>query len=339
MNLSQLKKVPNWETFVNFNSKTPLKKRQKYIVKMGDFLSQYYIFVIVKYDKNKNIHIRYLNNPFIKEMYWWTGNKENLCGLNSDIYKAKFLGDDINEMEGLRRSDFQENGYDDIINFDENNIYYCTNDYPFLGGTQGNVHTHEYFKNIYLTQIKSLDMIPFSIVDYISNQLNYNKELLNNNYSLQRFRKKYDDIGEFDSDENIEVNKILKSILNAVTYTKCIYDNLELKKLKVSSIDQLKKYISLNLTNFFIKKNARNETEIEQFTSYRSELDHNNLNINVLDWFPIILKIELHIFDATDEDMICKVYGDKYRDKIDENKLNKIFLIKYRGQYESLIFI
>jgi hypothetical protein len=159
-----------WNDIINIPLYDDHKKRKIIIVQLDDYMNKRYNAIIVKYDYHKNIHVRYLDNPFKENKYWWTGNKNNLPGLNPLSYHAKFLGDNYDEMEGLRRVDFQEDGYDDIINFDKESFRFfkSINDYPFMNGIYGNIHVHDYYISKFNKELSN-NLIP----DCIKSKTNF----------------------------------------------------------------------------------------------------------------------------------------------------------------------
>ena len=106
-----------WNDLIDYSPQSKLENRNKILIKLNDEYNRIYYGVVVKHDKRKNVHIRYLDNPTAGKS-WWTGNDDGLYGLDSRQYSCKLLGDLFDDMDGLSKDDFCENGYDDIINFE-----------------------------------------------------------------------------------------------------------------------------------------------------------------------------------------------------------------------------
>ena len=105
-----------WEDLIDYSPQSKLNKRKKILIKLNDKYNRIYYGIVIKHDINRNVHIRYIDNPSAGKL-WWTGNKDGLYGLDSRQYCCKLNGDIYNDMDGLKIDDFCENGYDDIINF------------------------------------------------------------------------------------------------------------------------------------------------------------------------------------------------------------------------------
>ena len=146
-----------WDDIVSSYKNEPiLKNRPRILVDLKDDLGRKYNAIIVNtYEvtnnynltKNRYVHIRYLDNPKYKLLYWWTGNPRNKPGLdikNKDDIDSK-LGIDI-----IPYNEYVLNGYDDLINFDlePERFYKTISLYPYLNGLYGNIYVHELHRSI-----------------------------------------------------------------------------------------------------------------------------------------------------------------------------------------------
>jgi hypothetical protein len=146
-----------WDDIVSSYKNEPiLKNRPRILVDLKDDLGRKYNAIVVNtYEvtnnynltKNRYVHIRYLDNPKYKLMYWWTGNPRNKPGLdikNKDDIDSK-LGIDI-----IPYNEYVLNGYDDLINFDlePKRFYKTISLYPYLNGLYGNIYVHELHRSI-----------------------------------------------------------------------------------------------------------------------------------------------------------------------------------------------
>ena len=170
-----------WDDLINYSPHTELKNRKKVLIKLNDEYNRIYFSVIVKHDRNKNVHIRYLDNPSAGNL-WWTGNEVGLCGLDKRQYCCKLLGDVYDDMGGLKINDFCEDGYDDIINFEKESdrFFKTSSEYPYLDGLYGNIYIFEYFMKLYENNEKkyfddNCDILPDNILLDIGNP-NYVRE-------------------------------------------------------------------------------------------------------------------------------------------------------------------
>ena len=228
-----------WNDLIDYSPQSKLENRNKILIKLNDEYNRIYYGVVVKHDKRKNVHIRYLDNPTAGKS-WWTGNDDGLYGLDSRQYSCKLLGDLFDDMDGLSKDDFCENGYDDIINFENESdrFFKSTSDYPFLNGLYGNIYLFEYFTNLYYNNEKKYfdknsDIIPDNILLDIGNP-NYVRENIYNLVELFIYYSKY-------KNENINnVKAFIKHHLNKKKIIKLINKyNLDISDL--SLIDNVKK--------------------------------------------------------------------------------------------------
>jgi len=151
-----------------------LKQRPKILVKNDNKFIKYLIAIIIKYDGNLNIHVRYLDNP-LSESFWWYGGNDP--GIDPNIYN-------INDYAFLTNSDFADNGYDDIIDLKHNHIYHIVDFYPYYNGKYGNIYINDYFEELYNSNIKYIlpkyNDLPDTILNSIGpNYLRYNLKSLN----------------------------------------------------------------------------------------------------------------------------------------------------------------
>ena len=130
----------SWEEIkLNYKPELKTKYRPIILVDLDDGTERKYNAIIMGlYDKE--IHIRYLDNPKIKKMYWWTGNSRARLGLDSDREKEYMK----RTKDRLLKSDFVSDGYDDLINFEKQakRFYRTTELYPYLNGLMGNVYVN-----------------------------------------------------------------------------------------------------------------------------------------------------------------------------------------------------
>jgi hypothetical protein len=238
--MSNLENI-QWNDLIDYSPQSKLENRKKILIKLNDQYNRIYYGIVVKHDKNKNVHIRYLDNPAAGKL-WWTGNQNGLCGLDSRQYSCKLIGDLCNDMDGLSKDDFCENGYDDIINFeDEGNRFYNSNsDYPYLNGLYGNIYLFEHFINLYDNNEKiffdlTSDVIPDNILLDIGNP-NHVRENIYNITDLFIYNSKY---------KNEDINNIkgyIKHQLNRQKVIRLVNKyNLDISDL--SMLDNVKKDI------------------------------------------------------------------------------------------------
>lgn len=300
----------SWEELVNYNKKTNYKNRPIIIVELDDDMNKKYNAIVVKYDDNKNVHIRYLDNPFYEDKYWWSGNKDNLVGLNPLCYHAKALGDDYDEMDGLVKSDFQEDGYDDIVNYSKepHRFYKSCDKYPYLNGIQGNVHVNNYYISNF-NQCLSEERLPECI-----------ERKLDGKYRMSILPK--------------VIDVIYYGILEQISVEKyplvMEYNNKNSSRKGI--IKQFKKMLSMILTNYFIRK-YKDVIGMESgdLLNIKGELwEGNSGGKNVLKVLPYLLEYNIVIFDCNNNDMNVERYV--YKDDVDS-----IYFIKYLDRYYSLI--
>lgn len=292
-----------WEELIKFDIKLELKERPIIIVELDDNLNRRYNAVVVKYDTKKNVHIRYLDNPYYPEKYWWTGNKDNFPGLDPRCYHAKFLGDKIDDMEGLRRVDFQENGYDDIINYEREShrFFKGKSFFPYLNGLQGNINVNNYYTTEY-----NNTLIKGEIPECIKNKLPKNKE-----YKLNKI-------------ENEGREWILYILLEnlPLKYSPIIKDYHKDKENE-EILNNFMILLSYKITNKFIEKysNELNMTDSE-LNSIKYDLRKGMISSNFVKLVPYLTKYNIKIFDCNNNDLEIKEYegGDKNR---------FIYLLKY----------
>jgi hypothetical protein len=310
MNLESL----SWEELIEYKKKTNFKHRPIIIVDIEDDMNRKYNAIVVKHDDNKNVHIRYLDNPFYEDKYWWTGNKNNLPGLNPLSYHAKFLGDLYDEMEDLKRNDFQEDGYDDIINYnnESHRFFRPSSLYPYLDGIQGNVHVNNYYISVF-NQTLSEGKIPNCIKSRTN--LGENIEWIH----VKKWTANYED-------------SILYNILESLpqTYSPIVKEYHQNKRSKNIIID-FKKMISIMITNNFIKKYGEQlNLSYDELKSIKETLREGGNNTNLIKILPYILNYHIKIFDCTNDglDIIeykCLESCDKY-----------IYMIKFLDKLDSL---
>lgn len=146
----------SWEDINNYSESIPLKERPIILIDLKDTLNRKYNAVVVNTyiadnyfndKKERYVHVRYFDNPKHKIYYWWTGNKNRKAGLDrnlrNDIIKKLGYGT-------IKNSEFVENGYDDLINYDKEpeRFYKTIKIFPYLNGLYGNIYIHDHHKNV-----------------------------------------------------------------------------------------------------------------------------------------------------------------------------------------------
>ena len=53
----------SWNELIDYHTHVSLKNRNKILIKLNDKYNRIYYGVVVKHDINKNVLIRYLDNP------------------------------------------------------------------------------------------------------------------------------------------------------------------------------------------------------------------------------------------------------------------------------------
>lgn len=314
-----------WEELIDFNKFTSHKKKPVIIVELEDNLFKRYNAVVVKYDNNKNVHVRYLDNPYYKDSYWWTSNKDNLPGLDPSAYHAICLGDSYDEMEGLVVKDFVEGGYDDIINFDKepHRFFKPIKEYPYLNGKQGNIHVNSH----YITELnKELEN---KIVPNVF-KLKYG---LKNRIRLHNLTENYHDIYLIAILERFKSERNILYYIQSLLYNYGKYRD-EPEQIKKILID-LKKLLSLRLTNNFIYKtclNDKNRTE-DQLRMIKDSLKRNENITEMIYILEKLLNINFTIFEYNSGENDMNIIKSE-NPKIDSIK---IYLLKYNNFLEVLI--
>lgn len=310
----------SWNELVSYNKKTNFKNRPIIIVELDDEMNRKYLAIVVKHDDFKNIHVRYLDNPFYENKYWWTGNKDNLPGLNPLCYHAKFLGDTYDDMDNLRRADFQEDGYDDIINYEKepHRFFRSSSLYPYLDGIQGNVHVNNYYMSEFNRCLVD-GKVPRCIKTKIKN------EDFNNNVRQI-------------SVPNKNADTILYNILEGLplTYSPLVveYHNHKghFKKMK-KIIENFKLMLGLRMTNYMIKKFYKNiNMSIDELLKIKEDLMNGKSIINIIKILPYILDYNIKIFDCNNNDLQIIDYS-----VFPDNNYKYIYVLKYLDKYNTLV--
>tara|TARA_B110000858_G_scaffold34800_1_gene38909 strand:+ start:1948 stop:2868 length:921 start_codon:yes stop_codon:yes gene_type:complete len=167
-----------------------LKQRTKILVKNNDKFIKYLIAIIIKYDDDLNIHVRYLDNPLsnsLSNSFWWYDGNEP--GIDPNIYN-------IDNYSFLTSSDFSDNGYDDIICLKQNHIYHIPDFYPYYNGKYGNIYINDYFEELYNSNIKYIlpkyNDIPDTILDSIGpGYLRYNLKSISDIIDVNGLNESY----------------------------------------------------------------------------------------------------------------------------------------------------
>jgi hypothetical protein len=302
----------SWEELINYNKKTNYKNRPIIIVELDDEMNRKYNAIVVKHDEKKNVLIRYLDNPFFENKYWWTGNKDSLAGLNPLSYHAKFLGDKYNEMEGLQKSDFQEDGYDDIINYGEEShrFFHTTDKYPYLSGIQGNVHVNNYYVSQF-NQCLSEGGVPNCIkrkIPYIPKRLGTPKNEDTIYYNILDGMKEdeYPMVLDYKKYRN-NVKKVKKIIL------------------------EFKKMLSFMMTNYFIKTHSSEmNIDVDELLTIKSNLRDGKSSYNLYKIIPRLIGYSIVIFNCNENDLSVEKYD------VEDNK-NTIYILRYLDGDDSLV--
>ena len=313
----------SWEKLIQFHPNTSLKKRPMIIVRLDDNLDRHYNAIVIKYDENKNVHIRYLDNPYYEDRYWWSANKNNLPGLNPLSYHAKFLGDEYDEMEHLKKSDFHEGGYDDIINYDRESDRFFESkcEYPFLDGIQGNVHVHQYYVSKYKDSLAK-DVIPQCIKTKTKIKIYLGKDNLNK-IRIPDWAPYHD--------------RILYNILEGlpVHFSPIVrkYHLNKGNKTKINKIiKEFKKHLSFFLTNQLMER-IRNKTSVglEELLNIKYNLKIGKINYNLMAILPFLIKKNIRIFHCSDDNYEIEDY------LYDMKKDNFICLMEYKNEINTIL--
>ena len=291
-----------WDELINYSPQVSLKNRPKILIKLNDIYNRIYFGVVVKHDINKNILIRYFDNPSAGKL-WWTGNKDGNCGLDRSQYSSTVLGDIYDDMLNLSEKDFCEDGYDDIINFENESdrFYRSTSNYPFLNGNYGNIYLFEYFMKLYENNNKIY-------YDDESSTLP-NEVLLDLNNPHYKRTKVNDFIEIFLMKSNIK-NDNLKNLKNYLCY--------KLNRRKIINI---------------INKHNLDLIDISFIESIKSKIKNNLMNnidnIIILYLLSEILEISVTIYEYNNLNLSIKNINNCFD--------NKIYLYKYNNKYQLII--
>ncbi len=301
----------SWKELTKYNKKTNFKNRPIIIIELDDNMNKKYNAVIIKHDDKKNVHIRYLDNPFYEDKYWWTGNKNNISGLNPLCYHSIIFGDSYDEMDGLHKYDFQEDGYDDIINYDKESyrFFKSTSLYPYLDGIQGNVHVNNYYISEF-NQCLSDNKVPHCIK---------NKTNLDDNIRRIKVPK--------------DVDTLLYNILEGLLedYSPIVEEyNINKNKKNKSVINNFKKILSLKMTYQFINRYHKYiGLNIDELLIIRDELRDGKIINNIIKILPYLLDYNIKIFECNNNDLDIIDYKS--------NSLEKyIYILKYLDRADTL---
>ena len=208
-----------------------LEKRQLILIKNKTPYLKFFIGIIVKYDSNFNVIVRYLDNPLTPDKYWWFG------GIKPGVDPLVFSILDFPDL--LKPEDMVPDGYDDIINLKKQDIYYIEDCFPYYGGKYGNIYTDSYFKDllehnkIFLTDNKEL---PPSIEKEFKNKI-YRKKISKLNDIQDNFKNK---------DEKL-IKKFVSYQLNNATK-----NNIYMKeKVDLDILENIKNYFKKEKFKFY----------------------------------------------------------------------------------------
>lgn len=279
-----------------------LIKQDIILVKLNDNLDRIYNAIIIKYDNNKNVLVRYLDNPYQEDSIYWTGNKEGKYGLDPNVYKSKIIGDDEESMENLNKNDFVEDGNDDIINFNENRFFYKIADYPYLNGKNGNIFLNKFFRENYYNKLKNNE-IPECILNKIA----------------------------YDGKEYLKRIKCGKNYLQClIEYLPKDFNPIIEEYEKTHDIELLKdfsKYLSLLITNNFIKKYSNIiKLSEKKILKIKEELKNGYINEKYELIIPYLIKYKVIIFYCYDDDYQILEKGEG----------ECIYIIKYNNKYDVI---
>ena len=208
-----------------------LENRPKILIKNNDDYLKFFIGVIVKYDNDFNILVRYLDNPLTPDKFWWFGGLKP--GIDPLIYSV------LDYPELITLEDLVPDGYDEIINLKKTNIYHNEDCFPYYAGKYGNIYTNSYFKDLY---------------DHNKIFLTDNKELppcVEKEFKNKIYRKKISKLT--DIQDNVK-NKDEKLIKKYISYqlNNATKNNIFLKeKVDLDTLDNIKNYFKKDNFKFY----------------------------------------------------------------------------------------
>lgn len=263
-----------------------LENRPKILIKNNDDYLKFFIGVIVKYDNDFNILVRYLDNPLTPDKFWWFGGLKP--GIDPLIYSV------LDYPKLITLDDLVPDGYDEIINLKNTNIYHNEDCFPYYAGKYGNIYTNSYFKDLY---------------DHNNIFLTDNKELppcVEKEFKNKIYRKKISKLT--DIQDNVK-NKDEKLIKKYISYqlNNATKNNIFLKeKVDLETLD--------NIKNYFKKDN---------FKFYKNNYDI----MTYLKIFSHIFKTRYIIFLFQDYNTNIKIIGNEYENTIYLYKINRLYRI------------
>lgn len=303
MNLTPL----TWKELIKYNRKTGYKNRPIIIVELDDEMNKKFNAIVIKHDNNKNVHVRYLDNPFVEDKYWWTGNDKNQCGLDPKVYSNISL-------EFITDSDFQEDGYDDIINYEAEpwRFFQTTPEYPYLNGQHGNLNVGPYYIDEFNRCISG-GKIPKCI-----------RNKIKDGESLRRVKNN----GGKDGYLCAILDGLDKNFLPIVEEYNNYKNGNKCKKV----IEDFKKILKLMITHKFLKEyyeSINEENNINDLNLFRDTIFKNQENNDKIKIIANLLKCKIYIFDCNNNNLEIYEYGEKYEDLC-------INIMKYLNDYETL---
>ena len=309
----------SWNDLINFNYNTPLKKRPIIIVALNDKYNRKYNAIVVKYDHNFDVHVKYLDNP-IGNNYWWTANNNGDHGLDPNVYNNPNF------------KDYVIGGYDDIINFnnESNRFFHSSDKYPFLNGIQGNVYVYKYYKELNKK------------INFIKKNLRYekffNNPIINNNNLL------FKDINQ-DSFISFILNNLLNNndfinildLKNKKKLLKFYINEYNINKLIINNLDN-SSYTKNNILKYInnLKNNLINDNDIK-YDDLFFELISYLLNFKIIIFNDFVINNNSDSNNSENKNPVVKIFNKKfYKNYKNKNYNGYICLYKINNNYKII---